>query len=249
MATQESPSQRKGPNQTLQAVLNIRNMILAGEVKPGERLSEPVLVERLGFSRTPVRAALMRLEQEGLVEIIPSGGYAVRAFSIDDINDAIEIRGVIEGTAARFAAERGVQPGDLAKLKELLERLDAAAPDLDSETGFSHYVALNEEFHDRLHHLARSPILEKQIERILRMPFASPSAFVDAQTRNPEVLEVIRLGQRQHCAIVEAIELREGARAEAMAREHARIARHNLEIILQDEDLRQRVPGLSLVTR
>lgn len=249
MATQESASQRKGASQTLQAVLNMRNMILAGETAPGERLSEPVMVERLGLSRTPVRAALMRLEQEGLVESIPSGGYAVRAFSIDDINDAIELRGVVEGTAARFAAERGVQPGDLAKMKELLERLDAAAPGLDSEAGFSKYVALNADFHDRLHHMARSPILEKQIERILRMPFASPSAFVDAQTRNPEVLEVIRLGQHQHRAIVEAIELREGARAEAMGREHARIARHNLEIILADEELSRRVPGLSLVTR
>jgi len=249
MAGQDSGTSKRGTNQTLQAVLNIRNMILAGEVEPGERLSEPVMVERLGLSRTPVRSALMQLEQEGLVELIPSGGYAVRAFSMDDINDAIELRGVVEGTAARFAAERGVQPGDLAKLKELLDRLDDAAPSLASAGGFSKYVALNDEFHERLHHLARSPILEKQIERILRMPFASPSAFVDAQTRNPEVLEIIRLGQRQHRAIVEAIELREGARAEAMGREHARIARHNLEIILQDEELRQRVPGLSLVTR
>ena len=98
----------KSLSQTLRAALGVRDLLYSGIFRPGERLSEISLSERLGLSRTPIRAALARLEQEGLVELIPSGGYAVRTFSEADIIDAIELRGVLEGTAARLAAERGV---------------------------------------------------------------------------------------------------------------------------------------------
>ena len=90
-------------SQTLAALLRLRDLILEGGLAPGERLSELAVVERLGVSRTPVRAALARLEHEGLVEALPGGGYAVREFSRADVNDAIEIRGVLEGLAARLA--------------------------------------------------------------------------------------------------------------------------------------------------
>jgi len=61
-------------NQSLTALLGIRELIFSGQLKPGDRLSEPALVKRLGVSRTPVRTALNRLELEGLVSTIPSGG-------------------------------------------------------------------------------------------------------------------------------------------------------------------------------
>ena len=77
-------------------------------MRPGERISELQAVETTGVSRTPVRMALVRLEEEGLLEAIPSGGFMVKAFSERDILDSIELRGTLEGLAARFAAERGV---------------------------------------------------------------------------------------------------------------------------------------------
>ena len=61
--------------------VSLRELILSGELKSGERLSELTLVERLGVSRTPVRAALMRLSEEGLVASMPAGGFSVRAFT------------------------------------------------------------------------------------------------------------------------------------------------------------------------
>ena len=94
--------------QTVKALLGIRELILSGELPPGARISELAVVERIGVSRTPVRAALARLQEEGLLEPIASRGYAVRAFSEVEIRDAIEVRGTLEGLAARFAAERGV---------------------------------------------------------------------------------------------------------------------------------------------
>jgi CBS domain-containing protein len=76
-------------SQTVKALLSLRDLILTGELKAGDRISELVVVERLGVSRTPIRMALVRLEEEGLLELIPSGGFAVKAFSERDILDSI----------------------------------------------------------------------------------------------------------------------------------------------------------------
>src|SRR5438309_5301016 len=92
--------------QTERLVLALRKRILNGEFSPGERLTELGLVSLLQASRTPIRLALERLANEGLLDVIPSGGFRLRSFGLADIRDAIEIRGVLEGTAVRFAAER-----------------------------------------------------------------------------------------------------------------------------------------------
>src|SRR3954462_10129327 len=92
--------------QTERVVLTLREMLLRGDFRPGERLTELSLVPRLKASRTPVRLALDRLANEGLLEALATTGFRVRAFALDDIWDAIELRGVLEGTAARLAAER-----------------------------------------------------------------------------------------------------------------------------------------------
>jgi GntR family transcriptional regulator of vanillate catabolism len=99
----------EGGSQSVKAQLRLREMILAGELPGGARIAELTLVEKLGVSRTPIRAALMRLEQEGLLEALPNGGYAVRTFSERDVSDAIELRGTVEGLLARIAAERGAR--------------------------------------------------------------------------------------------------------------------------------------------
>src|SRR5512132_3325636 len=96
-----------GGSQAVKAQLRLREMILAGELPGGSRIAELAIVEKLGVSRTPIRAALVRLEQEGLLQALPNGGFAVRTFSERDVSDAIEMRGTVEGLAARLAAERG----------------------------------------------------------------------------------------------------------------------------------------------
>jgi GntR family transcriptional regulator of vanillate catabolism len=71
--------------QMTRALLGLREQILSGEFKPGERMSELPLVERLGVSRTPLRLALATLEHEGLLRVLPAGGYVVREFTLADI--------------------------------------------------------------------------------------------------------------------------------------------------------------------
>lgn len=239
----------RGASQTLKAVLGLREMVFSGAVAPGERLSEVTISERLGISRTPVRAALARLEQEGMLETIPSGGYAVRVFSQADVVEAIELRGVLEGTAARLAAERGVQPARMAALHELMRRLDAIVGVGPGEMAFDAYIDKNAEFHDMLARLAGSAIIQREVERVSNLPFSGPSAFLNAQTDIPAFRASLSVGQAQHRAIVNAIEMREGARAEALAREHARLAQQNLDFFMSDRSLIDRVPGLALVSR
>ena len=224
--------------------------MLGGAFAVGERLSEVPLAERLGISRTPVRAALARLEEEGLLEKSPTGGYVARSFSIDEVVDAIEIRGLLEGTAARLAAERGVDPRKLGQIVRVVDALDEVIEAGPIEMKFERYVELNGEFHRLLAGLSGSETVRREIERVTRLPFASPSAFLESRESVPAFRKSVGNAQAQHRAIVEAIELREGARAEAVAREHARMARRNLEYVLNsEEELMPRIPALSLVVR
>src|SRR5690606_37983474 len=174
-------SERKEASQTLKALMGIRDLVLDGAIARGERLSEVPLSERLGISRTPIRAALARLEQEGLLERIPSGGFLARGFSTDEVIDSIEIRGVLEGTAARLAAERGVEPRKLIEISKVVEALDEIMCDDPREMNFERYVELNAEFHRLLSMLAGSETLRREIERATSLPFASPSAFLESE--------------------------------------------------------------------
>jgi GntR family transcriptional regulator of vanillate catabolism len=238
------------PSQTVKAQLALRELILGGELKPGARIAELWLVERLGVSRTPVRLALVRLAEEGLLDALPSGGFAVRDFSESDIVDAIELRGTIEGLAARFAAERGASPGLVTAARECLDRIDVALarPELTDET-FTRYVLENDRFHALLAEMAGSALIARQLDKAKALPFASPNGFVLAQSVGPRARDVLVVAQEQHRMVIEAIVQREGARAEALMREHARIARRNLQQALRNQQALQLVPGAGLIRR
>jgi GntR family transcriptional regulator of vanillate catabolism len=239
-------SSRAGQSQ--RALMGVRELIISGELPAGTRLHEVSLSAKLGISRTPLRAALSRLGQEGLVDAIPTGGYAVRGFSREEVIDAIELRGVLEGTAVRIAAERGVSEPHLATLRQLMAELDNTLTGDVADMQFDRYVGLNAAFHETLWGLA-SRTIRREIERVTSLPFASPSAFLDKQADVPAFRRSLYGAQAQHRALVEAIAGREGARAEALAREHARLARVNLEFVLdEDRSLIPRVPALALMS-
>ena len=104
-------------SQTGRALVRVREMLLRGEIARGERISELPLVARLGMSRTPIRLALERLAHIGLLEATTTVGFTVREFTVAEVRDAIEVRGILEGTAARLAAERLVVTGELDRLR------------------------------------------------------------------------------------------------------------------------------------
>lgn len=242
-------TQEPGASQTVKAQLRLREMILAGELPGGARIAELAIVERLGVSRTPIRAALMRLEQEGLLEALVNGGYAVRTFSERDVSEAIELRGTLEGLSARLAAERGVAAALLAHARDCLGQIDAvlSQPALDDEA-FLRYVTLNQRFHNLLSEMAGSTVITRELERVVSLPFASPSGFVVSQANSPQARDMLIVAQDQHRQVLDAIERREGARAEAIMREHSRIAQRNLLEAMQSQDL-ERMPGVRLIRK
>ena len=232
--------------QITSALLQLRELIFSGAFAPGERMAELGLVQRLGVSRTPLRLALSELEHEGLLRGLPAGGYVVREFTQGDVRDAIELRGVLEGTAARFAAERGAPARDLRSLREINETIHTLVHRADYES-FERYLNLNEAFHARLVKMARSPVLERAIDGVVSLPFAGPSAFVLAEAELPASREILVIAYRHHMGLIEAIERRQSGRAESLAREHARLALTNLEIVVEHREMLERMPGGSLI--
>lgn len=234
-----------GPNNTIRALTEIRKRILSGELAGGERLFEVPLAEALSISRTPVREAMSRLAEEGLLERAKSAGFVVRSFGIDDVVDAIELRGVLEGTAARLAAERGADPDLLDDMAAIVTGLDDCFRENDVD--FELYSKGNAEFHRMLARLSGSKIIEWELDRVVRLPFASPSAFLPDKVNLEGRQTSLLLAQAQHREIVAAIRAREGARAEALAREHARTARRDLEEAMKKKAGAAQMPGLALV--
>jgi GntR family transcriptional regulator of vanillate catabolism len=242
-----SPPDGPAFTQTDRVVLLLRERVLGGEFAPGDRLTELDLAARLGASRTPIRQALVRLAHEGLLDAQPSGGFRVRTFTLDDVWDAIEIRGVLEGTAARLAAERLTSPADLEGLRRSLRAMDALQP--IGRANFPAYLAESDRFHHEVWRLSKSPLLISTIESVLGLPFASPGALVFSDAESADAARVGAVAAAQHHEMVGAIAARAGTRAEHLAREHAVIARRNLERALGDRALFARVPGAALIRR
>jgi len=222
-----------GSSHTIRALTELRKRILSGDLQGGARLLEVPLAEMLQISRTPVREAMSRLAEEGLLERGRSGGFVVRAFGVDDVIDAIELRGVLEGTAARLAAERGADEKVMAEIKAIVAELDKCFDELAHEIDFDSYSRLNAEFHDALSRLAGSKIIASELERVTRLPFASPSAFLRDKADLATNWRSLNIAQVQHFEIVAAIANRQGFRAEALARDHAHTARRDLDRVLK----------------
>jgi GntR family transcriptional regulator of vanillate catabolism len=232
-------------SQTARAFIGVRELLLRGEFGRGERISELPLVARLGMSRTPIRIALERLAHIGLVDVCVTGGFTVREFTLSEVLDAIELRGVLEGTAARLAAERLTNESELVTLRRHCRDMEA----LDGLTiaSFERYMDLNESFHSVILDLAKSEMLRRSLQQVKILPFASPSAMVFPTSILPKSGETLAIALEHHRALIEAIGRRQSTRAESVGREHAYVARRVLEVALCNTDALTRVPGGPLI--
>lgn len=238
----------KASSQTARAALALREMLVQGRFRPGERIREVPLAAELKVSRIPLHLALERLAHEGFLEIRPTRGFVVQKFLTEDIYDAIELRGLLEGAAARLAAERFKHPSELATLQATSQEILTLVrkPKLTMET-FNRYIELNAKFHAALLDLSRSRMLRRAIQQACSLPFASPSAFLKRQFVSNDTREIYLISADQHCAIVDAIANREAMRAEILTREHARVARRNLEDALRNSEFPLDLAGAKLV--
>lgn len=203
-------------------VARLRKLIIAGHYPPGGRLGEEAVAEALGVSRTPVRLAFRSLEQEGLLQKAGKRGLVVRAFTEADVLCALEVRGALEGLAARRLAERGVDAPLRDRLQDCIERGRALlAGGVLTVDDIGPWSRLNQDFHQAIVGAAGSAVLGDAIARNNHLPFASAEAIIIDSSALDREYQKLRMAQWQHELVLEALLQGESARVEALMREHA----------------------------
>lgn len=194
----------------------LRNWILDGRFKPGERIEEIPAAELLGVSRTPVRSALSLLASEGLLDYQAKRGYLVRAFDLDVILAAYEVRSVLEGLACRRAALRGLNPDQAQRLADCLALGDQIlAKGRLMPEDHAPYQKMNVTLHNTLLEAAGNPWLDRFVDQAHQIPYASDRVVLwDVEHA------VILRSHGDHHRIVEAVRERDALRAEQLMREH-----------------------------
>ncbi len=213
----------------------LRRRILAGLHRPGERLVELQLAAELGVSRTPIRLAFEELEKEGVLERLPTRGFRVRSFSVEEVADAIDVRGTLEGMAARLAAQRGLSGELLAVLKACVAEGRAALAQAAANghrIEAASWVPMNARFHRTLLEAAGNRTLSTAMEVVSRSPLAGAASLSLQGVQTRLEYAFIQRAQQDHEDVVDAIEARDGSRAEALMREHARRSRDNKRELL-----------------
>ncbi|UAB77651.1 GntR family transcriptional regulator [Erythrobacter sp. SCSIO 43205] len=198
------------------AYQTIRSMILSGELSSGDALREEALAERCGVSRTPIREALRQLEADLLVRRTESQRSYVADWSLDDVEDAFELRAMLEGHAARRAAER-MTDQVVKELKfcnkAILAAVSRPTPDVAT------FLDRNRDFHALVLATAGSPRLTGLLTSLIEQPVV----WRTAQHYDPEAF---KSSHREHADLLAAFERRDGAWAESIMAGHIRRAFH-----------------------
>jgi len=198
---------------SVQVYQRIKEMILSGELKPGEKLPQEKIAEQLGVSRMPLHKAFVMLEEEFLVESIPRRGIFIRKPDIQEIIDAFECREGLEGIAARRAASNltNKEIDHLEFLFKEFQDLTHIDPVL--------YQAADTEFHEL--------IIQASGNKVMHRLNSIGSVLI--RTYPKGIILPFRESLNDHGRIVEAFRRRDGELAEKLVREHSRKAKEILE--------------------
>ena len=210
----------------------IRQDIILGIYKEGGRVSEAQLCENYDVSRTPVRLALRLLEREGVIRRGEGRGYRIQSPTVEDIIQAVEVRGHLESLAARLMAQSRNSSDHLSEMALAIEKIDEAIGDLARMGGLDETVvrraqAANKVFHTTILSACGNNYIGYTCEKISHLPMLAVGSMVFDRTvgDTPDHFERglfrLRLGNAQHQVIFEAIEKGDPVRAEGMMREHS----------------------------
>lgn len=201
----------------------MREAIIKGDLKPGERLMEVQLAEEMGVSRTPVREAIRKLELEGLVVMVPRKGAYVAGLTLKEVADVFEIRGSLEGLAAALAADR-ITDEEVAELDNILEDISVAGEKGDVDTiiekdALFHQILFNATRNDRLAQIISN--LKEHIDRFRAQSFENPARFKGVLEEHQKILDSIKQGD-----IINA---------ESLAKEHIYRVEYNIMEMLRKQ--------------
>jgi DNA-binding GntR family transcriptional regulator len=194
---------------------SLRKQIVAGQFGPGTQLKEEHLAEELGMSRTPVRAALKKLADDGLVSMESHRGVFVAAWTRWDIEEMFALRALLEPHAARLAATRASNE-EVAKLNRINDEMEAAISQ-NSDEGVLRVQAANRAFHIHLLECAKSQRLKSMLATLIDMPIITRSFFLYAA---PDFARSLQ----QHRDITYAVETRDGDLACNLMEAHIRLS-------------------------
>ena len=210
----------------------IRKDIILGVYKEGERVSEVQLCDNYGVSRTPVRLALRLLDREGVIHRGEGRGYRVQSPTVEDILQAVEVRGHLESLAARLMAQNADRTGHLPEMALAIQKIDGAINELAmigslDETVIRRAQAANKAFHTAILFACGNDFVGYTCKQISHLPMLAVGSMVfdrhvgDKPDHFERGLFRLRLGNAQHQVIYEAIEKGDPVRAEGMMREHS----------------------------
>lgn len=193
----------------------LRTALLEGRFAPDEKLNEASLSTMLAVSRTPVRSALHGLAAEGLLDYVPNRGYSVRGVDIDSLGSIFDVRGVLEGLAARSAAQNGLSDALQTAYCEALDEGDRVMAKgrllVDDRAIFSDVNA-------RIHAVILQAADNRMLHDMLRLCHNIPASS-DRNVLWDDYLW-LRRSHDDHHRLLEAILLRDAPRAELLMREH-----------------------------
>lgn len=200
----------------------LRDAIVTGELKPGERLMEVALAEKMGVSRTPVREAVRRLEMEGLVTMVPRKGTHVAELTVKDIMDVLEVRAALDRLATELAAMRA-RPENIRQLENLHKQYIAC---LEKEN-IQGAIKKDVEFHEVIYNAAGNSKLTSVAGNLREQIYRFRVLYMKDFSNAEEVL-------KEHQAILQALREKNAELAGKLAEEH--IAHQKQAIIQQMEN-------------
>jgi len=208
-----------------QVLLKLRKMIISGELEGGARIAEIPTAELLGVSRQPVRIAFRLLEQEGLLIKNPTRGYTVREISEQLVHDALEVRGVLEGLAAKTLAEQGLSEEQKKTLQHCIQETEKLFNDKDEfgDAELGRYHHFNVIFHDTIIEGAQNVALIQALAKNNQLPMTSAQAITYDQNQALSEYRRLHYAHLQHCSIFDALVHRQAGRAETLMREHSSV--------------------------
>lgn len=211
------PRLRPGQNAVELAYNEIKTAIFTHEFSAGSHLTEAMLTQRLGVSRTPIREAFRRLGAEGWLEILPDQGVRVSEWSHRDIDEVFEIRVLLESHIARRAAAR-IQPDDIRRLREFTQQMETTAG-ISADEALEKRSAANNAFHSLLVQAAGNSRLHKVLQVMIEIP-------VVRRTFKSYTPEESDRSIAHHYEIISALEAGDGEWAAATMRSHILAGRH-----------------------
>jgi DNA-binding GntR family transcriptional regulator len=211
-----------------QILETIRDAIMSGALKPGEKVAEPELAARFGISRTPIREAFRQLESEGYLTVIPRKGALVASFSPKDVEEFYAIKSILEGYAARKACTR-LSSREINKLEGINEKLREIAEEGDVH----HFFKVHNSFHDLFIKGADNEKLHKMITALLKKFQRLRLASLSKPGR-------MRISVEEHEKIIEAFRSRNAVLAEMLVQKNAE---YGGKVLTEEEEFAAALPS------